>query len=314
MTTYQTTKPDWRDRLFGGTLPRWAALVIAAQLAVMLFLGSNTATDCAHAASCQVTDTEVFGSGATFNSDRGSAAENDVVANGSTVDNVLHVDASADTTFFNGTVDASSAVVLGFPSGPRDVQSFDSPGAAQWDAPVGVNWAFVEMVGGGGGGAGGSVADGPGSAGASGGYCAVLIDVSALPSLTLNIGAGGAGGGAATDGSAGTASTVSDGSTRCTAGGGGEGFAQVSTAHIPGNSGGSASDGDVTVNGTASDFALATDPASRSAPSSFFGGGNLGSAGVGIPGTRGAGGSGAGPAASAGGAGGAGYIVITSFQ
>lgn len=206
------------QRRIGGQ-PIWR-VIMALQFAVIAFMSSGLSTNCALAASCQVTDNEVFGAGATFNDDRGSASDNDLVAHGDTVDNVLHVDASADTTFFNGTVDASGAQTIGF-STLTGITVVTATGT--YNVPTGVNSLYVCATGGGGGGGGANsttTANFSGTGGGGGGTaCSVVTNLSASYSVT--IGAGGAGGAANADGVAGGNTSFGSEATGL---GGGTGF------------------------------------------------------------------------------------------
>jgi hypothetical protein len=84
-------------------------------------------------------------------------------------------------------------------TGLMSMQVFTTPGANTWTKPAGINKVLVMLVGGGGGGGGVDANTGQlsvGSNGSGGGYSQKLIDVTAIASETVTIGAAGAGGAA----------------------------------------------------------------------------------------------------------------------
>lgn len=87
-------------------------------------------------------------------------------------------------------------------------QIFETSGT--WNKPAGCNKVIVEVIGGGGAGSGaaatGASETSGGSGGSAGGYCKKEIDVSAISSETVTIGAGGAGVSGTNGGSGGTSS------------------------------------------------------------------------------------------------------------
>lgn len=208
--------------------------IIAFLLATIAWFASGDTTECALAASCQTTDTENFGAGAEFNQNRGSAADNDVIVHGDTVDEILDCDASADTCFFNGTVDASGATAVGFGNfvGVTVITSNTT-----YNVPADVSTLLVFSTGGGGGGGGfnsTTTPNYPGTAGAGAGTAVCRIDASSTPSFAVTIGAAGALGAANADGSAGGNTTFA---ALCQGNGGGGGFFAPGTGGIGGQCG-----------------------------------------------------------------------------
>lgn len=123
-------------------------------------------------------------------------------------------------------------------------QFFSTPGAATWTKPLNCIRAEFEGCGAGGGsggvdgqGAGTSAATGGGASGFSG--TTGIIDVTAVASAALSVGAGGAAGTSSGNGSAGGNTTVTVGATVYTFGGGGG-----SEGIIAGGSAGSKEGGD----------------------------------------------------------------------
>lgn len=197
-----------------------------------------------------------------------------------------------------------------------------------WTRPTGVRWALIWALGGGGGGGGAAGAASSGAAGGgggAGGFAMRLLDVSAVSSSTVTIGAAGIGG-AASGGDGGAGEATSFGADVVVQGGsGGAGMAAATFATaVTGGLGGTASTGDPAFVGAPGDAGLRFDAAnvlSGSGAASFFGGGgrgNVGNVAGSAASAPGAGGSGAAVAASAtgrsGGAGGSGLIWIWEFE
>jgi hypothetical protein len=170
-----------------------------------------------------------------------------------------------------------------------------------YTTPVNCTSIYVECVGGGGGGAAGSTSGGGGGGGA-GAYTAKLFTVTPSTSYTYAIGAGSS--------STGGSTTFTVGGTTITAGGGGAGLgAFVFTGGV----GGTATNGDININGTGggSGDRISSGAGGAGGPS-FFGGGAQGNSAVG---TSGGGGGGAqGVNLASGGAGGAGLIRIWEYS
>jgi hypothetical protein len=121
---------------------------------------------------------------------------------------------------------------------PIKVTVYDTAGNFTWTKSFGYTTAEIEVLGGGGGGAYGG--GGSGGGGGAGGRALATIDISALTTVAVAVGAGGA---PAAIGTAGTGGTTSFG-THCVAAGGAGGVSAGA-----GGAGGSGSTGDVLVTG-----------------------------------------------------------------
>jgi hypothetical protein len=198
-------------------------------------------------------------------------------------------------------------------------QKFEASGT--WTKPANVKFVKIVCVGAGGGGAGAGIGTYTGGGGGAGSYAEKILDVTAVSTATITIGAAGAAG--SSSGSGGTGGTGGDTSfgTDCIGKGGAGGVGPGSTA--AGGAGGVAGTGDITIAGQVGDNG---DTASASlrvgegghAPLGYGFGGRAvladadGVVGVGY----GAGGSGAtgGPGAQSGGAGKAGLCLVYEFK
>lgn len=212
--------------------------------------------------------------------------------------------------------------------GLRSVQVFTSSGT--WTKPSGIDLIVVECIGAGGGGGGCNSATSQvatGAGGGAGGYGYSLIDVSAISSETVTIGAGGAGGAAGTNVGS-TGGTSSFGAhISCAGGAGGNSAAASANDRVAsGGLGGVASLADINVTGNSGDDGVAPlgGVTGGHGANSKFGAGGLGDArnatgsGVGSPGLGN--GSGGGGAASintttdrAGGAGTDGIVIVYEY-
>ena len=125
--------------------------------------------------------------------------------------------------------------------GLRSVQVITANGT--WTKPAGINLVKVYVTGGGGGGGDGSAANNPSCGGGGGGTSIKFIDVSAISSETVTIGAGGAGG---TGGGTGSSGGTSSFGAHCSATGGTGGAANNSNSFGVGGVGAS---GDLNLKG-----------------------------------------------------------------
>ena len=126
--------------------------------------------------------------------------------------------------------------------GLNSVQTFTSSGT--WTKPAGVTKVIVEVQGGGSSGSDGNTASARYTHGGAGGYAKKLIDVSSISSATITVGAGGAGV-TSYPSNAGGDSIWSDGTNTVTGGGAGA----AGTANYVGGLGGTASGGDLNIDG-----------------------------------------------------------------
>lgn len=206
--------------------------------------------------------------------------------------------------------------------GMKSIQVFTAGGT--WNRPTGIRRVLVEVVGGGGG--GGSTqatSDQFGAGGGGGGFATQLLDVSAIASATITIGAGGSGGEAGSNnGAAGGNSSWADGANTLTGSGGGGGATAA---------GGAAGGGGGTGTGGAVNIAGGTGGPGQSPTAGNAAGPNQGGAsqrGTGAPPTTvnsagnnaagfGGGGSGAcnlNATARAGGNGSAGIVIVYEYE
>ena len=163
----------------------------------------------------------------------------------------LSVDAvTAKTTNTDLTLSGNGTGTVVLPAGVAgfsSMQVFTASGT--WTKPSGINKVIVIVTGGGGGGAG-TPNDSARGGGAGGGTAIEAIDVSAISSETVTVGAGGSGG--ASGGNDGTAGGTSSFGSHCSAtgGAGGEGStAPPSTTGLDATAGGTGSGGDINLKG-----------------------------------------------------------------
>lgn len=135
-----------------------------------------------------------------------------------------------------GVIQANGITIAGL---LQSAQVFTSSGT--WTRPSGCKRVRVRVVGGGaGGGSSGSSASSGGAGGGAGGYAESILDVTAISSSTITIGAGGAAA------SAGGNSSWADGTNTITANGGSAGASNITEiSNNSGTAGGSASGGNV---------------------------------------------------------------------
>lgn len=138
---------------------------------------------------------------------------------------------------------------VGGSGGYQSAQIFTSNGT--WTKPAGISLVRVICVGGGGG--SGTSTSGSGSSatggGGGGGSAILTLDVTAISSETVTIGAGGAGGGSA--GATGSTGGTSSFGAHCSAtgGAGGAGMASVTSNTANGGAGGAGTSGDFNIDG-----------------------------------------------------------------
>jgi hypothetical protein len=169
--------------------------------------------------------------------------------------------------------------------GIQSVQVFTS--SDTWTRPAGITRVVVEVLGGGGGGGASAATSGGessgGSGGGGGGYAKRLIDVSAIASATVTVGAGGAGGSSGgASGSTGGTSEWDDGTNVVAATGGGLGSGGGASSGtrpwIGGLGGGVGSGGHINVSGQGGGYGFVA--------GTVGGGGFGGNSGKGGGGTR----------------------------
>lgn len=174
---------------------------------------------------------------------------------GTNAGDIVQLDGSAQLPAVDGSL------LLNLPggvSGLQSIQIFTANGT--WTKPAGITLVIVEVVGGGGAGGGmpatvGGEA-GAGSGGGSSGLCIAIIDVSAIASETITIGAAGVGAVAANGSGGGTSSF---GAHASAVGGNGGGVGFVSTAAGPsvlGGNSGSGIGGDIRIRGMTGSYGI----------------------------------------------------------
>ena len=200
------------------------------------------------------------------------------------------------------------------------VQVFTGDGT--WTKPAGVKYAHIVCVGGGGGGGGasGGASTGMAGGGGGGGYAEKILDVTAVTSAAVTVGAAGSAGN--TSGSAGGAGEDTSFGTDCIGKGGSGGTGNVDDAGTKsGGAGGVAGTGNVTIAGSAGYDGVAPPtylkPGGGGSPARGFGFGGrsvaVGSAGA-VGTGYGGGGGGGGGGTIAGGAGTAGICIIYEYK
>lgn len=249
------------------------------------------------------------------------------------IDDDTMATASASTVATSESIKAYvDTQVAGAGGGLQSVQVFTSSGT--WTRPSGITKVFVLCQGAGGGGGGAFSTEAIAGGGASGGLGQKLVDVSAIPSVTVTVGSGGAGGVGDNNGSTGGTSSFG---AHVSATGGVGGIRTNSTGQTGGSGtgdtgplGGTATGGDVNVAGNSGNrgtFAMntAADPTfsrigatGQGANSTFGGGGQRGLLGGSGYAARGYGAGGGGgycnstPARN-GGAGSGGIVIVYEY-
>ncbi len=204
--------------------------------------------------------------------------------------------------------------------GFQSVQVFTDTGASTWTKPSGITKVKTIVTAGGGGGGSTASASGAASAGGggAGGTSIMVIDVSAISSETITVGAGGAGGAGDNNQNTGATGGTSSFGAHCSATGG---IGGQPTNTRSGGAGGTATDGDININGGGGGgghLSVTVGRTSGMGGSSFWGGGgrsvvasNAGPNGEAF-GSGGAGGSG-NTVARAGGDGKDGIVIVYEY-
>ena len=215
---------------------------------------------------------------------------------------------SIDATKLSGALPAidGSALTGLAGGGLQSQQVFTSSGSTTWTKPAGVNLIKVYITGGGGGGMGSS--NSYKCSGGAGGTAIKVIDVSAISSVTVTIGAGGTP--SQNSVSAGTGGTSSFGA-HCSATGGNGGWSPA----WYGGKGGVGTGGDINLTGTGGEFESSTNTTAAGG-GSLWGGGGTGLEGMNTSsnGHHGGGGGGADNATTSYGYGGVGICVVEEYK
>lgn len=214
-------------------------------------------------------------------------ANNVLLGNGTSAPLTVAPGTTGNVLTSNGTTWTSAALSLPAPATGIRASVYTS-GSGNFTIPTGVTAVKVTLVGGGGGAGGGfSGACGPSIGGSGGGAASAIKYFSGLTpggTIAYVVGAGGAGASGASNGSTGGSSSVTSGITvTCTGGPGGNSYQNSST---PGG-GGSATNGDISMTGTAG---FITGAGARGGASFFlrsYGGGGTGTDAAGEAGTSG---------------------------
>lgn len=197
----------------------------------------------------------------------------------------------------------------------RSVQTFSTSGAFTWTKPAGINYIHVQLIGGGGSGGGAGAGVWNAGGGGAGGLCEHwYIVLTATPSFSGTVGAGGAQVAANTIGNDGASTTFGPLTS-----GGGTGGSRGGLQNAYGGPGGTVSGCNINISGSAGMNGSDAGGRGGMGGNSHLGGAGRGASnqqGQGSVGTSGSGGGGGAAAAAGelGQAGGAGIVVVEEYQ
>ena len=202
--------------------------------------------------------TQTISRAKTFSNDVALSGSSTLDLNGTTaidgfIDDDTFATASATTGATSESIKAYVDTSISSGAGYQSVQVFTSNGT--WTKPSGITKVIVEVVGGGGGSGGTATTNSAtysiSGGGGGGGYAQLTLDVSAIASETVTIGAAGSGGAAGGATAGGTGGDTTFGA-HCTGSGGLGGGSTISSggATAGGGQGGAATNGDINIQGS----------------------------------------------------------------